>query len=76
MESVILEIVAKSGLDENEANDIINNRTFKSSVDKDWENPELVLLEFLLVYNNHSVVGAQPIENLVDFLNHFGVTKL
>ena len=78
LENVILEIVAKSGLDENEANDIINNRTFKSSVDKDWEKSRTYGVTGVptYVYNNHSVVGAQPIENLVDFLNHFGVTKL
>ena len=73
-----MEIVAKSGLDENEANDIIKNRTFKSSVDKDGKNPEhMVLLEFLLMYIIITVVvGAQPIENLIEFLNHFGVPKL
>ena len=78
LESVIMEIVAKSGLDENEANDIIKNRTFKSSVDKDWEKSRTYGVTGVptYVYNNHSVVGAQPIENLVDFLNHFGVTKL
>ena len=78
LESVILEIVAKSGLDENKANDIIKNRTFKSSVDKDWEKSRTYGVTGVptYVYNNHSVVGAQPIENLVQFLNHLGVPKL
>ena len=78
LESVILEIVAKSGLDENKANDIIKNRKFKSSVDKDWEKSRTYGVTGVptYVYNNHSVVGAQPIENLVEFLNHFGVPKL
>ena len=78
LKSVILEIVAKSGLDENEANDIIKKRTFKSSVDNDWEKSRTYGVTGVptYVYNNHSVVGAQPIENLVEFLNHFGVSKL
>ena len=78
LKSVILEIVTKSGLDKNEANDVIKNRTFKSSVDKDWQKSRTYGVTEVptYIYNNQSVVGAQPIENLIEFLNHFGVLKL
>ena len=45
---------------------------------KDWQKSRTYGVTGVptYIYNNHSVVGAQPIENLVKFLNHFGVPKL
>jgi predicted DsbA family dithiol-disulfide isomerase len=78
LEEVILDVVSNSGLDINEARSVIKDRTFKKNIDEDWKksNEYGVTGVPTFVYSGQSLVGAQPYENLEQFLNHFGVKKL
>ena len=77
-EEVILDVVTKSNLDIDEARSVIKNRTFKSNIDENWEKSRKYGVTGVptIVYAGQSLVGAQPYENLVQFLNHFGVPKI
>ncbi len=77
LESVILDVVAKSGLDPEEARGVMLNRIFMTAVDEDWDKSRRYGVTGVptYVYKKQSMVGAQPLENLVEFLNHFGVPK-
>ena len=78
LEEVILDVVSKSNLDVDEAKLVIKNRTFKSNIDEDWEKSRKYGVTGVptFVYSGQSLVGAQPYENLEQFLNHFGVPKV
>ena len=77
LESVILDVVSKSGLDPKEAKKVIKNRLFMKKIDEDWKKSRNYGVTGVptYVYQKQSMVGAQPFENLVEFLNHFGVPK-
>ena len=77
LESVILDVVSKSGLDIEEAKNVIKNRLFKKNIDENWHKSTNYGVTGVptYVYEKQSMVGAQPFENLVEFLNHFGVSK-
>ena len=77
LESVILDVVSKSGLDIEEAQNVIKNRLFKKNIDEDWNKSRNYGVTGVptYVYEKQSMVGAQPFENLVEFLNHFDVSK-
>ena len=78
LEEVILDVVSNSGLDINEARSVIKDRTFKKNIDEDWKKSSEYGVTGVptFVYSGQSLVGAQPYENLVQFLNHFAVKKL
>ena len=73
LENVILEIVDKSGLDRDEAKKIIQNRLFSDEIDQHWKKSRNYGVTGVptYVYNNQSIVGAQPLENLYEFLDYF-----
>jgi predicted DsbA family dithiol-disulfide isomerase len=75
LESVILDVVSKSGLDREEARNVIKNRLFMKNIDEDWNKSRTYGVTGVptYVYQKQSIVGAQPLENLVEFLNHFDV---
>ncbi len=75
LESVILDVVSKSGLDPEEARNVIKNRLFMKNIDEDWNKSRTYGVTGVptYVYQKQSIVGAQPLENLVEFLNHFDV---
>ena len=77
LENVILEIVDKSGLDTDEAKKIIQNRLFSDEIDQHWKKSRNYGVTGVptYVYNNQSIVGAQPLENLYEFLDYFNVPK-
>ena len=77
LENVILEIVDKSGLDTDEAKKIIQNRLFSDEIDQHWKKSRNYGVTGVptYVYNNQSIVGAQPLENLSEFLDYFNVPK-
>lgn len=78
LEEVILDVVSNSGLDINEARSVIKDRTFKKNIDEDWKKSSEYGVTGVptFVYSGQSLVGAQPYENLVQFLNYFAVKKL
>ena len=77
LESVILDVVSKSGLNPEEARKVIKNRLFMKNIDDDWNKSRDYGVTGVptYVYQKQSMVGAQPHENLVEFLNHFGIPK-
>ena len=77
LESVILDVVSKSGLNPEEARKVIKNRLFMKNIDEDWNKSRSYGVTGVptYVYQKQSMVGAQPHENLIEFLNHFGVPK-
>ena len=77
LESVILDVVSKSGLNPEEARKVIKNRLFMKNIDEDWNKSRSYGVTGVptYVYQKQSMVGAQPHENLVEFLNHFGIPK-
>ena len=77
LESVILDVVSKSGLNIEEARKVIKNRLFMKNIDDDWNKSRNYGVTGVptYVYQKQSMVGAQPHENLVEFLNHFGIPK-
>ncbi len=78
LEEVILDVVSNSGLDINEARSVIKDRAFKKNIDEDWKKSSEYGVTGVptFVYSGQSLVGAQPYENLVQFLNHFAIKKL
>ena len=78
LEEVILDVVSNSGLDINEARSVMKDRTFKKNIDEDWKKSSEYGVTGVptFVYSGQSLVGAQPYENLVQFLNHFAIKKL
>ena len=78
LKEVILDVVSNSGLDINEARSVIKDRTFKKNIDEDWKKSSEYGVTGVptFVYSGQSLVGAQPYENLVQFLNHFAIKKL
>ena len=77
LESVILDVVSKSGLNPEEARKVIKNRLFMKNIDDDWNKSRNYGVTGVptYVYQKQSLVGAQPHENLVEFLNYFGIPK-
>ena len=77
LENVILEVVDKSGLDTKEAKNIIKNRLFSDVIDQHWKKSASYGVTGVptYVYNKQSIVGAQPLENLFQFLDFFNVPK-
>ena len=77
LESVILDVVSKSGLNPEEARKVIKNRLFMKNIDEDWNKSRNYGVTGVptYVYQKQSMVGAQPHENLVEFLNYFGIPK-
>jgi predicted DsbA family dithiol-disulfide isomerase len=64
---VLIEIVKQSGLNDKEAQNVLNNRTFKEAVDKDWTKARNIGVTGVPTYlaGGAGVVGAQPYEALV-----------
>lgn len=74
---VLIDLAVSVGLSAESAEDVLVNRSFKASVDKDWAiSRELAITAaptFLM--NQDRVVGAQPYELLESFIKAQGVVK-
>ncbi len=75
--SVLSEIAGSVGLPAEEVAEVLQKRTFKAQVDRDWDEAEkrniLVLPTFLM--NGDRLVGAQPYRKLERLLDQNGVSK-
>ncbi|MBO6521871.1 MAG: DsbA family protein [Rhodospirillales bacterium] len=71
---VILDVVAKAGLDVDAARDVIENRTFKDAVDEDWSKSHAYGVTGVptFVSEGHGMVGAQPYDALAAFVTEMG----
>ncbi len=75
--STLVEISRNVGLNENEATQVLTNRTFRTHVDADWHRCEDLGVTGVptFVCNNLGVVGAQPYEVLCQLVEKAGVKK-
>ncbi len=71
---VILDVVAKAGLDVDAARDVIEKRTFKDAVDEDWSKSHAYGVTGVptFVSAGHGMVGAQPYDALAAFVTEMG----
>ncbi len=67
---VLLKLIKKIGLPEEEARRVLENRTFKAAVDADWEKSRRYGVTGVptFVMGGAGVVGAQPYEALVELV--------
>ncbi len=74
---VLVDIATSVGLSENEANEVLNLRTFKTAVDADWklsqENAITAVPAFVI--NQDKLIGAKSYEILARFLDQNGAFK-
>jgi predicted DsbA family dithiol-disulfide isomerase len=72
---VLMGVVKAVGLPENEAREALQKRTFKASVDSDWELVDKMGISSVPTFalDDRIVVGAQPYEVLEQFLRENGV---
>jgi predicted DsbA family dithiol-disulfide isomerase len=74
---VLLDIVAKVGLDPDEARKVLEERRFKEAVDADWQKSASYGVTGVptFVAARYGVVGAQPYEVLAQLLERAGAAK-
>jgi len=75
---VIIDIVKSVGLDEQEARKVLEERTFKTAVDADWEKSHQYGVTGVptFVSGGQGLVGAQPYEGLQQLMEAVGVKPL
>ena len=74
---VLLDIARKSGLPDADARDVIERRTFRDAVDRDWEKSRQYGVTGVPTYvaGGYGVVGAQPYEALERLVQQAGARK-
>ena len=80
---VILDIVAKAGLDVDAARGVLEQRTFKDAIDEDWAKSRQYGVTGVPTFVGagpdgqlHGLVGAQPYEGLEQLMQALGARKL
>jgi len=70
LKDVLLKLVESAGLSATEADAVIDKRTFKDAVDKDWELSRRMRITAVptLAINGMLLGGAQPYEQIVRFV--------
>ena len=70
--AVLLEIAERVGLSRDGARQVLEQRTFKDAIDKDWELSRLYGVTGVptFVAGRRGVVGAQPYEVLEELVKH------
>lgn len=68
----LVELAGGAGLDANEAREVLAERTFSDAVDDDWRRAQELGLTGVptFVHDDLCVVGCQPYEVLMRFVNH------
>lgn len=69
---VLVALAERAGLDGGEARQVLTSRRFSARVDQDWRHAAELGITGVpsFVSNNLAVVGAQPYELLMRFVNH------
>ena len=73
----LTELVNSIGLPGDEAREVLLKRVFKDAVDSDWARSHQLGIQAVptFVLDHNALVGAQPYEKLVEFVEAFKVTK-
>ena len=76
-DSVLVTLANSIGLSEEEAQVILKNRSFRETVDKDWEYSRRMGVTAVPTFkiDSETVVGAQPYEVLEQFMKNMGVKE-
>jgi predicted DsbA family dithiol-disulfide isomerase len=76
--SVLLDLVKSIGLPYEKAKDVIENRTFKEAVDKDWSRSRGIFVTSVPTFlmNMDRLVGAQPYDALREFMKNNNVAPI
>lgn len=74
-EDVILDVVKAADLPVEDAKKVLETRSYKDAVDADWAKSHQYGVTGVPTYvcNGYGVVGAQPYESLVKFMEQLGV---
>ncbi len=69
--SELVSLVGQIGLSEKEATEVLETRSFRDAVDRDWEHSRRMGVTAVPTFkmDSHAVVGAQPYEVLEQFMN-------
>lgn len=75
--SVLVSLAGQTGLPEKEAHKILENRSFRDAVDRDWEHSRMMGVTAVptFIMDSKAVVGAQPYEVLEQFMKTMGVKE-
>ena len=68
----LVQLAKQAGLDENDAREVLINRSFEAQVDEDWQLARQTGITGVPTFfaNGLVVVGCQPYETLEKFVNH------
>ena len=74
--SVLVSLAGQIGLPEKMARKILDNRSFRDAVDRDWEHSRMMGVTAVptFIMDSKAVVGAQPYEVLEQFIKDRGVS--
>jgi predicted DsbA family dithiol-disulfide isomerase len=77
LQSTLVEVGASVGLPEEKIQEVLEQRLFKETVDKDWTRSYQMGVKAVPTFmmNGMSLVGAQPYEKLVEMVKAQGVAK-
>ena len=77
LDSTLMDLGISVGLSEVDVRDALDNRTYKKAVDEDWNRSHQMGVTAVPTFrlNGMSLVGAQPYEKLVQFVEAGGVKK-
>ena len=77
LQSILVELGTSVGLSAEHVLDVLEKRTFKEAVDKDWMRSYQLGVTAVPTFmiNGISLVGAQPYEKLVELMESSGVLK-
>ena len=69
---VLLKLVESAGLSPEKADEIIEKRVFQDAVDKEWAMARKIDITAVptLVMGKRKLVGAQPYEQMLNFVQH------
>jgi predicted DsbA family dithiol-disulfide isomerase len=74
---VLMDVVGQVGLQAEEAQDILKQRVMRSAVDADWQHARSIGVSSVPTFavGMTGVVGAQPYEQLAQFIESVGAAK-
>ena len=74
---VLMDLVRQVGLQAEEAQDILKKRVMRSAVDADWQHARSIGVTAIPTFavGMTGVVGAQPYEQLAQFIESVGAAK-
>jgi predicted DsbA family dithiol-disulfide isomerase len=77
LQSTLLDLGTSVGLSAKQVLEVIQKRTFKNAVDKDWKRSYQLGVTAVPTFmiNGLSLVGAQPYEKLAQLMESSGIIK-